>query len=144
MDADSILDDWLPTLQRAPDDLLIQLAGHLKGRAFQEWNLLSASEKETYKQAITALKNRLNPVSKIMATQDFCHGAQKNEKVGDFIRGFEQLFKVAYRHDAISTETRWTLLYGQLQVGLWYWLMEAPALSGAADYQALCMAAKAS
>ena len=150
-DAESRLDDWLPTLQRVadwsgwtPDDLLIQLAGHLKGRALQEWNLLSPSEKKTYKQAIVTLKNRLDPVSKIMAAQDFRHASQEeNEKVGDFIRRLEQLFKVAYGHDAISAETRGTLLYGQLQEGLRYRLMEAPAVSGAADYQALRMAAKA-
>ena len=140
-DAESRLDDWLPTLQRAadwngwiPDDLLIQLAGHLKGRALQEWNLLFASER-----AIAAFKNRLDPVSKIMAAQDFRHALQEeDEKVGDFIRRMEQLFKVAYGQ--ISAEMRGTLLYGQ---GLRYRLIEAPAVSGAADYQALCMAAKA-
>ena len=146
-DAESRLDDWLPTLQRAadwngwtPDDLLIQLAGHLNGRAL---NLLSTSEKKTYKQAIAAFKNWLDPVSKIMAAQDFRHALQEDEKVGDFIRRLEQLFKVAYGQDAISAETRGTLLYGQLQEGLRYRLIEAPAVSGAADYQALCMAAKA-
>ena len=53
------LDDWLPTLRRAADwngwtldDLLIQLAGHLKGRALQEWNLLSANEKKSYEGAV--------------------------------------------------------------------------------------------
>ena len=42
-EAETRLDDWLPTLQRpadwngwTADDLLIQLAGHLKGRALQE------------------------------------------------------------------------------------------------------------
>ena len=51
-DPECRLDDWLPTLKRAadwngwaPEDLLIQLAGHLKGR---EWNLLSEDEKKTY------------------------------------------------------------------------------------------------
>ena len=42
----------------------------------------------------------------------------------------------------MSPETRDALLYGQLQEGLQYRLMEAPAVSGAADYQALCLAAK--
>ena len=42
------LDDWLPSLQRAAnwnnwteEEQLIQFAGHLKGRALAEWNLLS-------------------------------------------------------------------------------------------------------
>ena len=40
-------EDWLPSMQRAarwnnrsPEEQLIQLAGHLCGRAWQEWNLL--------------------------------------------------------------------------------------------------------
>ena len=39
-------------------------------------------------------------------------------------------------------ETRDALLYSQLQEGLRDSLMEGPAVSGAADYQALCIAAK--
>ena len=45
---DELLDDWLPTLERAgvwsawrDEELLMQLAGHLRGRALQEWNLLT-------------------------------------------------------------------------------------------------------
>ena len=121
-DPESRLDDWLPTLKRAAhwngwteDDLFIQLAGHLKGRALQEWNLLSDSEKETYELATTTLRSRLDPGSKIMAAQDFRHASQEeNEKVGDFMRRLEQLFKLAYGRDIISAETRGTLLYGQL------------------------------
>ena len=72
-DPECRLDDWVPTLKRAADwngwaedDLLIQLAGHLKGRALQEWNLLPDSEKETYGLAAAALRSRLDPGSKIM------------------------------------------------------------------------------
>ena len=57
-DPECRLDDWFPTLRRAADrngwtegDLLIQLAGHLKGRALQEWNLMADNEKKTYSQA---------------------------------------------------------------------------------------------
>ena len=150
-DPESRFDDWLPTLKRAADwnewtadDLLIQLAGHLKGRALQEWNLLSHSERERYELATAGLRSRLDPGSRIMAAQDFRHAAQEeSEKVSDFIRRLEQLFKLAYGHDTISAETRNTLLYGQLQEGLKFRIMEAPAVSGAADYQALCLAAKA-
>jgi len=34
------------------------------------------------------------------------------------------------------------LLYSQLQEGLQYTLMKAPSVSGAQDYQQLCMAAR--
>ena len=42
----------------------------------------------------------------------------------------------------MSTETRDTLLYGQLQEALRCKLMRAPAMSGSTKYQELCMAAK--
>lgn len=39
------LEDWLPSLERvarwngwSPEDQLLQFAGHLRGRALQEWN----------------------------------------------------------------------------------------------------------
>ena len=48
------LDDWLPALKRAADwngwleeKTLIQLAGHLRGHALQEWNLLGDSERSS-------------------------------------------------------------------------------------------------
>lgn len=149
-EAETWLDDWLPTLERAanwndwmPGDLLIKLAGHLKGRTLQEWNLLPADERTTYKEAIAALRSRLDPGSKIMAAQDFRHASQEEtEKVGDFIQRLERLFKVVYGRDNMSLEMRNTFLYGQLQEGLWYHLMKAPAISGAPDYQSLCLAAK--
>ena len=79
-----------------------------------------------------------------MAAQDFRHASQEEmEKTGDFIRHLERLFKVAFGHDNLSVETRNAFLYGQLQEGLRYRLMEAPDVSGAPDYQALCLAAKA-
>ena len=79
-----------------------------------------------------------------MAAQNFRHASQEDtEKVGDFIRRLEQLFQLAYGRDPISGETRTTLLYGQLQEGLKHRIMESPAVSGATDYQSLCLAAKA-
>ena len=42
----------------------------------------------------------------------------------------------------LSEETRNTLLYGQLQEGLCDNLMRSPAVSGACDYQELCLSAK--
>ena len=62
------LDDWLPSLLRAStwnewteDELLLQLAGHLRGRAPQEWALLSTTSKETYSAAVESLHARLDP-----------------------------------------------------------------------------------
>ena len=62
------LDDWLPTLERAgqwnertPEELLLQLAGHLRGRALQEWNLMSRTEKSSWDKAVQSLKSRLEP-----------------------------------------------------------------------------------
>ena len=47
-----LFEDWLPSLHRVAEwngwsssETLIQLAGHLRGRALQEWGLLSAGEK---------------------------------------------------------------------------------------------------
>lgn len=42
----------------------------------------------------------------------------------------------------MSSETRDTLLHGQLQKGLTYELMRAPAVSGAQTYRELCLAAR--
>ena len=51
-------EDWLPTLERAAtwygwssEEQLMQLAGHLRGKALQEWNLMGQTEKSTYKDA---------------------------------------------------------------------------------------------
>lgn len=83
------LDDWLPTLERAAvwnnwseEECLIQLAGHLRGRASQEWNLLSADEKSSFSAAVTALRTRLDPGRQALAAQDFRHAIQRERKCG--------------------------------------------------------------
>jgi hypothetical protein len=70
------LDDWLPSLERAAvwnewseEDRLIQLAGHLRGKALQEWGLIEESDRETFKDAVNALRLRLDSGSKTMAAQ---------------------------------------------------------------------------
>ena len=107
-DPDILLEDWLPSIERASEwngwseeDRMIQLAGHLKGRALQEWNLLHLDQ-----------------------------------------RRLERTFQTANGRDKMSVETRDTLLYGQLQEGIRLQLMRGPAVSGAKDYQELCMASK--
>ena len=90
------------------------------------------------------LKGRLDPRTRVIAAQDFRHAAQEDEeKVCDFIHRLEHLFILAYGHESMSDETRSTLIYRQLQEGLKQKIMKAPAVSGATDYQALCIAAKA-
>ena len=54
----------------------------------------------------------------------------------------EKEFHIAYRNDSLSRETREAFLYGQLQDGLHPELMQNPSVSGAMNYQELCMAAR--
>ena len=86
-------DDWLPILKQAaiwnewtPEESLMQLAGHLRGRALQEWKLLLPEEKINYQATIKALRERLDPGNQTLAALDFRHLSQKmNESVSDFI-----------------------------------------------------------
>ena len=52
-------------------DKLLQLAGHLRGKAQQEWSLLSDSHKSTFATATAEMQNRLDPGSKIIHAQEF-------------------------------------------------------------------------
>ena len=144
-------EDWLPTLERAAawnnwmgDELTIQLAGHLRVRALQEWNLLSTADCTTYQSAVVALRTHLDPENKTLAALDFRHIVQKETKiVSGFIRRLERTFQIAFGRDPMSTETKNVLLYGKLQDGLRIDLVsKAPAISGAQNYQELCMAAR--
>lgn len=144
------LDDWLPALQRAAtwnnwpeEDHLLQLAGHLRGRALQEWELIPENLKGAIGTAVDALRDRLDPGGKVLAVQDFRHATQKaDENVADFIRRLERCFRVAYGRDKLGKEAREALLHGQLQEGLKFELMRSPSVSGAQSYNALCLAAK--
>ena len=147
---DSIFDDWLPALQRAAawngwsdKEKLLQLAGHLWGRALQEWNLLRDVERETFEGAVDSLRTRIDPGSRTLAAQDFRYTIQREqESVSEFIRRLEQTFRLAYGKERMSTETRDMLLHGQLQEGLRYDLMKAPAVSGSHGYKELCLASR--
>lgn len=149
-DPNIMFDEWLPSLERASEwnrwsdqELLLQLAGHLRGKALREWGLISKDEKASYAKAMATLRTRIDPGSKIMAAQDFRHTSQKSdESVADFIRRLEHTFQIAYGRDKMSTETRDTLLYGQLQDGLKHEIMRAPTVSGAGTYQELCLATR--
>ena len=147
---DVLFEDWYPALQRAAEwnnwskgETLIQLAGYLRGRALQEWTLLSAQDKATLDLAVTNLRGRLDPCSRALAAQDFRHASQREgEPVADFIIRLEQMFKLAYGRDKLSDETRKMLLHSQLQEGLSYELMKSPAVSGSHSYPELCLAAR--
>jgi hypothetical protein len=137
-----LLDDWLPSLERASqwngwsaEDKLMQLPGYLCGRALQEWWLLSSSEQDSYSSAIEALRQRLDPGSKTVAAQELRHSLQRGgESVSDFIRCLQKTFQVAYGRDNLNTATRDALLYGQLYEGLRYEIMLSPAVSGSQGY----------
>ena len=148
--SDELLDDWLPTLERAgawnawsQEELLMQMAGHLRGRALQEWNLLTQEERSSWGTAVEALKSRLEPRDRALAAQDFRHATQrKSETVADYVRRMERAFQLAYGRDGMLRETRQMILFTQLQEGLLYRLVESPAVSGAKSYTELCLAAK--
>ena len=121
----------------------MQLAGHLKGRALAEWNLLSGDEVESLETAVKCLKERLDPCSRVLAGQDFRRTVQGDaETVADFICRLEKSYRVAVGNDKMSRETKDAMLYGQLQEGLRLSLIRSPSVSGAMTYQELCMAAK--
>ena len=144
------IDEWLPALEQArvwndwtEEELLMQLAGHLRSRALQEWELLDVDTKTSYIRAIEALRLRLDPGSRTLAVQDFRHTSQaEDEKVAHFIRRLERTFNVAYGREGMSAETRDTFLHGQLQDGLKHELMRAAAVSGVQSYKALCLTAR--
>ena len=73
-------DDWVPTLERAAnwnnwseEEMLMQLAGHLRNTALQEWNLMSSQEKSSYHLAVATLRAWLDPGNKTLAAMDFRH-----------------------------------------------------------------------
>ena len=77
------MEDWLPALQRAAvwngwseSDLLLQFAGHLRGKALLEWKLLSGDNKTTFAKATEALELG----SKVLAAQDFRHLSQARDE----------------------------------------------------------------
>jgi len=81
----------------------------------QEWNLLKANDKSTFDTAVKALQAGLDSNNKLVAAQDFRDLMQnEGESVAKFISHLETIFKVTYGKDAMATETRELLLYGQM------------------------------
>ena len=143
-------DEWLPSFERAATwnawtegDRFLQLAGHLRGRALQEWNLLAEDEKHTMASTVEALRNRLDPGSKMLGALEFRHMQQQAKQgVSEFITRLEKACREAYGREPMSKETRDTLLFAQLQDGLRYELVRASAVSGALSHEQLCISAK--
>ena len=89
------------------------------------------------------MRSRLEVGSKTLAAQDFRQATQgSQETVSDYIIRLEKIFRRAYGQDYMAEETRNALLYAQLQKGLKYVLMKAPAVSSTQGYQELCVAAR--
>ena len=101
---DECWDDWLPSFERAAEwngwtnaERLLQLAGHLRGKARQEFLLLSEREKISFKNAVTAMRCRLETGSRTLAAQDFRHATQGfHEPASDYILRLEKIFRRAY------------------------------------------------
>jgi len=122
---------------------LLQLAGHLHGRASQVWSLLSVENKSSFAIAVGVLRGHLDPDRQALATQDFRHIIQsETEGVATYITRLERVFHIAYGHEKLTVETQDAFLYSQLQIGLKPTLMESPAVSGSLSYQQLCITAK--
>ena len=143
-------EDWLPTLERTAkwnnwsgEEKLMQLAGHLRGKAAREYGLLSSEEKQSFPTAIKALQIRLDPGSCALAAQDFRNAVQwDKECVSDYITRLERSFQIAYGREHLTVETRDAFLFSQLQAGLKLTLIESPAVSGSTSYKQLCVSAK--
>ena len=142
-DPECQLDDWLSTLERAcmwnswtGEDNLIQLAGHLRGRALQEYNLIRQEDRNTFAQRVDILHLRIDVGSKAAAVQDFQHIVQSDpESVSYLIQHLELTFRIVYGRSSMSSNTKDTLLYSQMKEGLQLKLMKGPAVSGAMIYQ---------
>ena len=95
------------------------MAGHLKGKAQQEWSLLSTGIRHNYTLATAAIQDKLDPPRKAFPVQDFRHLAQvRQESFSDFILQIEQTFRRAYSYEKVGEETCLVLLLAQLQEGL--------------------------
>ena len=69
---------------------LLQLAGHLTGKARQEFSLLFSDDKDTFSSATVAMRKRLAAGSRVLVAQDFRHATQgPQEMVSDYILRLE-------------------------------------------------------
>ena len=102
--SDVLWEDWLPTFECAAhwnnwseDEKPLQLAGYLRKKVLQEWNLLSGTQRSSFTVPTEEMQNQLDPGSKALAAQDFRHTVQSSkESVSDFIPRLELVFHRAY------------------------------------------------
>ena len=78
--SDVLWEDWFPTLERTTtwnnwteNEKMLQLAGHLRNKAAQEWAPLSTADKTTFTSATRALGARLDRGGEALAAQEFRH-----------------------------------------------------------------------
>ena len=89
------------------EEKLLQLAGYLKGKAFQEWNLMNERDRSLFSMVATKLKQKLEQGANKLAAQDFRHATQKQkENASDFIHRLEKLFRRAYGREALTAEAQ--------------------------------------
>lgn len=98
------------------EDQLIQLAGHLEELYQNEICLPQSSELLSLKQLMPCILT--GTLSVRQWQHRICHTMQdETELVSDFICSLERTFLIAYGCDQMSSETKNTLLHGQLQEG---------------------------
>ena len=108
------------------------MAGHLRGCAEAEWNLLGDDETSDCETAVHNLREHLYPCSKVLAGQDFrCTVQTDNETVAGYICRLEKAFRIAFGNDKLGRKTTGTLLYGQLHKGLRLGILRSASVSGA-------------
>lgn len=59
-------------------EILIQLAGHLRGRALQEWGLITAHERKSLEEATAVLRTRLDPSSQPRKISDMLQNGRES------------------------------------------------------------------
>jgi len=76
-------EDWLPTLMRAAtwnewseEVKLLQLAGYLRVKALQEWNLISTKDCSSFELATAKLQEKLDHGIWKLAAQGLRHAIQ--------------------------------------------------------------------
>lgn len=64
----------------------MQLTGHLRGKALQEWNLLNPEDNGSFDWAMEKMSSMLGQGSHVMIAQNFFHTCQEEaESVSNYI-----------------------------------------------------------
>ena len=144
--------DWLPTLERAAvwngwleEGTLMQLAGFLRNRALQEWNLLTWEDCSTLKAAVETLHTKLDSGNQPLSALDFHHAVQKASKVvADYIWHLEHTFQISFGWDNdyyVYGNTKCTVIWPATEWSC-IWVEQSPCNVWSRNYEELCIAAK--